>query len=79
MEITKIIIKYFNGEKDIFTRDEVDNFYELLGWARDFINEDRTVDTLYVRSDENYKVNIVRTTEIREIELVRKQEMPEFI
>lgn len=80
MEVTKIIIKYFTSESDAFVKEEVDNFDELLRWSKEFIEGKKIEeDVLYIKSKENYKVNVVKFIEIKELEIVRKQQIPPYM
>ncbi len=79
LEVTKIIIKYFLSESDIFVKEEVDNFDELLNWSYKFIEGKKTEDILYIKSKENYKVNVIKSLEIKELEIVRKQQIPPYM
>nr|UWI48660.1 hypothetical protein NZ312_11115 [Clostridioides difficile] len=80
MEVTKIIIKYFTSESDSFVKEEVDNFDELLRWSKKFIEGKKIEeDVLYIKSKENYKVNVVKFIEIKELEIVRKQQIPPYM
>ncbi|MCC0638771.1 MULTISPECIES: hypothetical protein [unclassified Clostridioides] len=80
MEVTKIIIKYFTSESDIFIKEEVDNFEELLRCSKKFIEGKKIEeDVLYIKSKENYKVNVVKFIEVKELEIVRKQQIPPYM
>lgn len=79
LEVTKIIIKYFSSESDIFVKEEVDNFDELLNWSYKFIEGKKTEGVLYIKSKENYKVNVIKSLEIKELEIVRKQQIPPYM
>ncbi|MCC0649977.1 hypothetical protein [Clostridioides sp. ZZV15-6598] len=80
MEVTKIIIKYFTSESDTFVKEEIDNFDELLRWSKKFIEGKKIEeDVLYIKSKENYKVNVVKFIEIKELEIVRKQQIPPYM
>ncbi|MCC0636312.1 MULTISPECIES: hypothetical protein [unclassified Clostridioides] len=80
MEVTKIIIKYFTSESDTFIKEEVDNFEELLRCSKKFIEGKKIEeDVLYIKSKENYKVNVVKFIEVKELEIVRKQQIPPYM
>ncbi|UWD47015.1 hypothetical protein NYR90_10685 [Clostridioides difficile] len=80
MEVTKIIIKYFTSESDTFVKEEIDNFDELLRWSKKFIEGKKIEeDVLYIKSKENYKVNVVKFIDIKELEIVRKQQIPPYM
>ncbi|MCC0652393.1 MULTISPECIES: hypothetical protein [unclassified Clostridioides] len=80
MEVTKIIIKYFTSESDTFIKEEVDNFEELLRCSKKFIEGKKIEeDVLYIKSKENYKVNVVKFIEVKELEIVKKQQIPPYM
>ncbi|HFL3158527.1 TPA: hypothetical protein ACG3JU_002915 [Clostridioides difficile] len=79
LEVTKIIIKYFASESDTFVKEEVCNFEELLKWSHKFIEGKKIEDVLYIKSRENYKVNVIKSLEIKELEIVRKQQIPPYM
>ncbi|MDB0439714.1 hypothetical protein ACTPDI_10245 [Clostridioides difficile] len=80
MEVTKIVIKYFTSESDTFVKEEVDNFDELLRWSKKFIEGKKIEeDVLYIKSKENCKVNVVKFIEIKELEIIRKQQIPPYM
>ncbi|MER0281076.1 hypothetical protein ABRY18_12785 [Clostridioides difficile] len=79
LEVTKIIIKYFVSESDTFLKEEICNFDELLEWSHKFIEGKKTEDVLYIKSKENYKVNVIKSLEIKELEIIRKQQIPPYM
>lgn len=72
LEVIKIIIKYFVSESDIFVKEEVCNFEEFFKWFYKFIEGKKIEDVLYIKFKENYKVNVIKFLEIKELEIVRK-------
>ncbi|EQG75650.1 hypothetical protein QKA_2613 [Clostridioides difficile DA00165] len=52
---------------------------KTLKWSHKFIEGKKIEDVLYIKSKENYKVNVIKSLEIKELEIVRKQQIPPYM